>query len=32
VGNSVDVTASVFPDRKFTGKITFIAAKKQMRA
>lgn len=27
VGNSVDVTASVFPDRKFTGKITFIAAK-----
>ncbi len=27
VGNSVDITASVFPDKTFTGKITFIASK-----
>lgn len=27
VGNSVAVTASVFPDKTFNGKITFIAAK-----
>ncbi len=27
VGNSVNVTASVYPDKSFSGKITFIAAK-----
>ena len=27
VGNSVEITASVFPDKTFTGKITFIASK-----
>lgn len=27
IGNPVNVTASVFPDKTFTGKITFIAAK-----
>lgn len=27
LGNSVDVKASVYPDKKFTGKITFIAPK-----
>lgn len=27
VGNSVDITASVYPDKTFSGKITFIAAK-----
>ncbi len=26
-GNTVSITASVFPDKTFTGKITFIAAK-----
>src|SRR6187431_759483 len=27
LGNTVNVTSSVFPDKTFTGKITFIAAK-----
>ncbi|MCH5721322.1 efflux RND transporter periplasmic adaptor subunit [Niabella hibiscisoli] len=27
VGDAVDITASVFPDKKFTGKIEFIAPK-----
>jgi len=27
LGNAVDITASVYPDKTFSGKITFIAAK-----
>jgi membrane fusion protein (multidrug efflux system) len=27
LGNTIQVTSSVFPDKTFTGKITFIAAK-----
>lgn len=27
LGNTVDISASVFPDKSFTGKITFIASK-----
>jgi RND family efflux transporter MFP subunit len=27
LGNTINVSSSVFPDKKFTGKITFIAAK-----
>lgn len=27
VGNSVEITASIFPNKTFTGKITFIASK-----